>query len=127
MDNLLDTHTFIWYVEGNSSLSPEAKTLIEAGNAVNYISIASLWEMSIKISTGKLVLNTAFSSLAYYITYNGFQILPIAFQDTLIICGLPYHHRDPFDRILIAQAINNNLQIITKDETFKSYSVSLIW
>ena len=127
MDNLLDTHTLIWYIDGDSALSQKAKSLIEAESAVNYISIASIWEMSIKISLGKLQSNTAFSSLAYYISFNGFRVLPISFQDTLVISGLPFHHKDPFDRMLIVQAINNNLQIVSKDALFGNYNVSLIW
>ncbi len=127
MDNLLDTHSLLWYMEGDSSLSAKAKSLIEKDNSVNYVSIVSIWEISIKISLGKLQAKTPFSSFAYYISYNGFQILPVSFQDALVVSSLPFHHKDPFDRMLIAQAINNNLRIITKDNMFANYSVSLIW
>lgn len=81
MDNLLDTHALLWYIEGDTALSTKARSVIEDKDSVNYISIVSVWEIAIKISLGKLLSNTAFSSLEYYISYNGFTILPVSFQD----------------------------------------------
>jgi len=127
MDNLLDTHALLWFMDGDETLSSKAKIAIETGNSINYVSIASIWEISIKISLGKLRSNTAFASLAYYLSYNGFQILPVSFQDTLVISSLAFHHKDPFDRMLIAQAINNNLQIISRDGMFSNYNVPIVW
>jgi PIN domain nuclease of toxin-antitoxin system len=125
MPNLLDTHSFIWFINGDNQLSEPARLAIE--NGVNYISIASLWEIAIKLSLGKLELESAYSSVIDQITQNGFQILPLTFDDTLSVSTMELHHRDPFDRMLIAQGINNNLHIITKDRNFSLYRVDTIW
>lgn len=127
MNNLLDTHTFIWFNEGDIQLSKDARKAIERDDVINFISIASLWEISIKISLGKLELKTPFSSISDQILKNGFQILPITFDDTLALSKLPFHHRDPFDRMIISQSISNKLAIVSKDKNFKDYQVSLIW
>ena len=127
MNNLLDTHTFIWFNEGDIQLSKDARKAIERDDVINFISIASLWEISIKISLGKLELKTPFSSISDQIFKNGFQILPITFDDTLALSKLPFHHRDPFDRMIISQSISNKLAIVSKDKNFKDYQVSLIW
>lgn len=127
MNNLIDTHAFIWFLNGEDQLSDKAKKAIEDEGAVNFISIASLWEIAIKISLGKLELNTPFSEISEQISKNGFQILPITFEDTLILSTLPFHHRDPFDRIIISQSLNNKLTIISKDEYFNDYQVDLTW
>jgi len=95
MNNLIDTHAFIWFLNGDNNLSDKAKKAIEEIDVINFISIASLWEISIKISLGKLELSTPFAEIAEQIDHNGFQILPITFEDTLILSTLPFHHRDP--------------------------------
>lgn len=74
MDNLLDTHTLLWYIDGDSSLSANAKRVIESADIINFVSIASIWEISIKVSLGKLLLKTSLSQLAYYISFSGFEI-----------------------------------------------------
>ncbi len=125
--HLLDTHTIIWFINGDAVLSEKARKVIESDPAGNFVSIASLCEIAIKISLGKLQLNGDFSEIKIQLDENGFQLLPLTFEDTLLIATLPFHHRDPFDRILIAQSINNKLNIITKDEQFKAYNVSLTW
>jgi len=127
MNHLLDTHTIIWFINGDLELSKKARNLIEKDSAANFVSVASLWEIAIKVSLGKLELNGAFSEIKTQLDQNGFQLLPITWEDTLLVASLPFHHRDPFDRILIAQSISNNLNIITKDDQFKNYAVSLIW
>ena len=127
MDNLIDTHTFIWFIEGDKKLSKTAKEFISKKDVSTFISIASLWEIAVKISLGKLELKTSFSKISQLIFNNGFQILPIVFEDTLILSELPFHHRDPFDRIIIAQSITNKLSIISRDKIFSEYNISLIW
>lgn len=127
MDNLIDTHTFIWFIEGDKKLSKTAKEIISKKDVSTFISIASLWEIAVKISLGKLELKTSFSKISQLIFNNGFQILPIVFEDTLILSELPFHHRDPFDRIIIAQSITNKLSIISRDKIFSEYNISLIW
>ncbi len=118
MNYLLDTHTFIWFINGEEELSVRARTTIEHKDANNFISIASLWEIAIKLSIGKLKLKTPFDAVPEQIANNGFQILPITFADTLKLSTLPFHHKDPFDRLIIAQSMTNQLSVISRDNQF---------
>jgi PIN domain nuclease of toxin-antitoxin system len=127
MNNILDTHALIWFIEGDKQLSSKARKSIESITAINFVSIASLWEIAIKISLGKLELKTKFAKISEQMDNNGFQILPITFEDTLELSKLPFHHRDPFDRIIISQCITNKLSLISKDKYFDQYNISLIW
>ena len=125
--NLLDTHTLIWFIDGSDQLSQRARQEIETENANNFVSIASFWEIAIKVSLGKLELKTTFNQINNKLIENGFEVLPITFEDTLVISSLPLHHRDPFDRIIIAQAMTNNITIVSKDRQFSLYGVKVIW
>jgi len=125
--NLLDTHTFLWFIDGNENLSPKALENIENKNAQNFFSIVSLWEIAIKLSLGKLEVNIPFKQIEDVIFKNNFQILPISFTDLLKLSELPFHHRDPFDRLLIAQCINNEMIFLSKDENVSKYNISIIW
>lgn len=127
MDSLLDTHTLIWFINGDPDISDKAITEIEAKLKYNYVSIASICEIAIKLSVQKLELETSFESFIEKIHQNSFQILPVSPDDALVVSAFPLHHRDRFDRMLIAQAQNYNLQIITKDSVFKYYDVSVLW
>jgi PIN domain nuclease of toxin-antitoxin system len=127
MNSLIDTHALIWFLNGDTDLSDKARKIIEENASTNFVSIASLWEIAIKISLGKLELRSPFAKISEQIFSNGFQILPITFEDILILSTLPFHHRDPFDRIIISQSFNNNLAIISKDKFFKEYQVNLVW
>ena len=127
MDFLLDTHAFLWFINGDVELSKKAKNAIENPENIKFISIATFWEISIKISIGKLQLDMPFQELEIHASQNGFQLLPITFQHTLQLINLPLHHKDPFDRILIAQASCDNLAIIGKDPYFADYGVKLNW
>ena len=126
MNNLIDTHSLIWFLNGDTNLSAKARKLIENKNAVNFISIASLWEIAIKVSLGKLELSSPFAKRSQQIDRNGFQILPITFADMLILSELTFHHRAPFDRIIIAQSLSNKLIIISQDRHFNAYGVDLV-
>jgi PIN domain nuclease of toxin-antitoxin system len=127
MKNLLDTHTFIWFLDDNKNLSPTAIAYIEDSKAENFISIVSLWEIAIKISLGKLEIKIPFENLEEYILANNFQILSISFYDLIKLSDLLFHHRDPFDRLLIAQSLSNKMNLISKDSIFKDYSIAQIW
>lgn len=127
MDNLLDTHTFIWFVNGQQELSERARKTIEHKNVNNFVSIASLWEIAIKLSLDKIQLKTPFSAIPEQIVKNGFQVLPITFEDTLRLSTLPLHHRDPFDRLIIVQSITNHLTIVSRDKQFANYEVTTVW
>lgn len=125
--NLLDTHTLIWFINGDTTLSNKVRQAVEANDAVNFVSIVSLWEIAVKVSLGKLELKTTYSKVYDQLIDNAFELLPITFEDTLIVSGLPFVHRDPFDRLIIAQAMNNNLIILSKDQHFSSYEVTVLW
>jgi len=127
MNILLDTHTFLWFLGGNFELSKQARTFIESSEHEKYISIASFWEIAIKNSLGKLTLDIPFVELKTEAIKNSFQILPITFEDTLQLSKLPFYHRDPFDRIIISQAKENNLILMTRDSNFIQYNVNLLW
>ena len=127
MDILLDTHSFIWYFEGNERLSNNAINLIESIDNNVFISIASLWEISIKPKLGKLVLKIPYEELKPLIISKRIEILPISFEDTFINSNLDYHHRDPFDRIIISQSLNNHLTVVGRDKIFDKYNVNMIW
>lgn len=127
MKYLLDTHTLIWFLNGDRDLSAKARKAIESTEAINFVSIASLWEIAIKISLGRLSLKTSFEKIKEQISNNNFEMLPISFQDILILSSLPFHHRDPFDRLLISQVINNKFTIISKDPYFDSYEIKVLW
>jgi len=127
MSYLLDTHTLIWFLNGDGNLSLKARKVIESAEGVSFVSVASLWEIAIKISINRLELNTSFEQIGEEINNNNFKMLPITFKDTLIISSLPFHHRDPFDRLLIAQSLNNNFILISKDKFFDNYQIKTIW
>jgi PIN domain nuclease of toxin-antitoxin system len=124
---LLDTHTFIWFINGDERLSTKAKKEILKSSNSKFISMASIWEMAIKTSLGKLRINYPFEEVFNQIEENGFEALPIIFDHILLVSQLEFHHRDPFDRLLIAQAIWENMKIISKDENFHKYQVKMIW
>ncbi len=125
--NLLDTHALIWFLDGDDSLSKTARKAIENTRSVNFVSIASLWEIAIKVSLKKLEINTSLADVFSLVLRNGFVILPILPEEILVLAGLSFHHRDPFDRLIIAQALYNDLAVITKDDNFKAYEVNCIW
>ena len=123
---LLDTNVLIWFLEGSSNLSLLQRQAMEADRRNNFVSIASLWEMAVKISVGKLNINVPFPQIEKLILFNGFRVLPITFEDTLAVSTLPLHHKDPFDRIIIAQAMTNKLTVITSDHFFPAYQINLV-
>lgn len=127
MNILLDTHALIWFLNGDSQLSDKAKTEIENIDNDKIISIASIWEIAIKISLNKFRFDKGFKKLFELIEENGFEILPISFEHTLIVSNLEFIHRDPIDRILVSQCKSDNLVIITKDENIKKYNIKTIW
>ncbi len=127
MTLLLDTHTFIWFLNGDKKLSPNAKNAIIDTRNRCFISVASLWEIAIKLSLKKLKLKSTFNAIAPILEDNLIEILPLTFDHLQHLLKLEYYHRDPFDRIMIAQAMAENLTIIGKDEDFRLYKVKLIW
>ena len=128
MKSLLDTHTFLWYLLGDPNLSTKAKDIIDTKTDL-YFSIASLWEIAIKVNIGKLQINRPIEALLAELQYINIQLLPITVEDIKLYSELPLppNHRDPFDRILAAQAMNHSLVLISRDVAFESYSIQRIW
>ncbi|MEY4539607.1 MAG: hypothetical protein RLZZ306_1364 [Bacteroidota bacterium] len=127
MNLILDTHAFIWFVEGSIELSQNAKKSILDTNNIKYVSVASLWEMSIKVNQGKLSLKSPFETIMDDITENGFILLNANFGHLVENSKLPWHHRDPFDRLIIAQSNIEEMSIISRDSEFKNYTANIIW
>lgn len=128
MSMFLDTHTFLWFIIGDKRLPTQARTMIE--NVVNkrFLSVVSLWEMAIKISIGKLETDISLEEIINeHITNNLIEIVPVRPADILTLSTLPFFHRDPFDRMIIAQTINNNIPIISIDAAFDAYSLQRLW
>ena len=125
---LLDRHTLLWFIAGSASLSAYAHTLIEDVSNEKFVSIVSIWETAIKISIGKMTLSAPFDVLfLHQLQINGFDLLPVKIKHTSVITTLPFHHRDPFDRLLVAQAIEEKLTLISIDEIFDGYGVTRLW
>ena len=127
MNILLDTHTFLWYLQDSKELSSKAAEILEDSSNTLWLSIASLWEISIKLGLGKLSLQNSFSELEEVLQQLKIEVLPITFADTERYLNLPLHHRDPFDRILVAQAMNHSLILISRDPAFDAYSIQRVW
>jgi PIN domain nuclease of toxin-antitoxin system len=125
---LIDSHTLIWSYFDPSRLSSTARSeMTSTGNWV-FVSAASVWEIAIKISTGKLSIAESFPDFIQHAIFdNGFILLPIEPRHATALIGLPYHHRDPFDRLLIAQAMIESIPIVSDDAAFDSYPVRRIW
>ncbi|MDQ3800634.1 MAG: type II toxin-antitoxin system VapC family toxin [Acidobacteriota bacterium] len=123
---LIDTHILIWFLEGNKSLSKARRQIIvDAQNDV-FLSIASLWEIAIKISLGKLTFSQPFADVVKQIAVEDIKVLSITPEHTLQVSALSFHHRDPFDRIIIAQAQIENLPVMTSDAEFGSYAIKIL-
>lgn len=128
MKVLIDTHTFLWALLHDHRLSAKAKATLLSEEHELIFSLVSLWEIAIKIKTGKL--NTIGSSVAYIrdeMDNYSMELLPIRYEHVLHLEALPHHHSDPFDRLLIAQALSEVLPILTADRAFRQYGAKTIW
>ncbi|HEY2931666.1 MAG TPA: type II toxin-antitoxin system VapC family toxin, partial [Acidobacteriota bacterium] len=125
---LLDTQVFLWMVSNASELSPKARRLAVAGENFLYLSLASVWEMAIKISLGKLKLAEPIESfITEALLENNIRQLEINFRHVARVADLPFHHRDPFDRLLVSQAQVEDLHILSADKAFDRYEVRRLW
>jgi PIN domain nuclease of toxin-antitoxin system len=125
---LLDTHTVLWFTGGDVRLSDRAREAIESPDNEPWVSVVSIREMGIKMSLGKLDLAMPFNEfIRDNVLGNGMTVLGITPEHVSRIVSMPFHHRDPFDRLLIAQAQEDGFQIIGCDPAFAAYGVSLIW
>ena len=127
MKAILDTHAFLWALAGDARMSRHARDVF-AGSADLFLSMASIWEILIKVQSGKLNLpQPAGAYVLSRLAENRIKTLPISIDHLLAIERLPRHHRDPFDRMLIAQSMEEDWPIITADPKFKQYPVQVIW
>jgi len=124
---LLDTHTFLWFVSGDKQLPEKIKNKILDINEPCYISIAILWEITIKIQIGKLNIAISIDDLFKYADRNQIEIVQITAEDLLVLASLPQHHNDPFDRLIVSQAISENMTLYSKDKGLKKYKIKQEW
>lgn len=128
LDLLFDTHSFIWWADEPTKLSATALTALEDENNRLFLSDVSIWEMQIKIQLGKMKLKLPLQDLIESQQRdNDVEILPITTEHILAIDGLPFHHKDPFDRLLIAQSIIEGFTLVTLDPEFSAYPANLLW
>jgi PIN domain nuclease of toxin-antitoxin system len=128
MNLLLDTQALLWFVLDDSRLSERARESIIVADGMVFISPASLWEIAIKISLGKYELPMPFAAFwDDQLLTNDFTLLPISVAHTARVADLPYHHRDPFDRLIIAQSLGEKIPVVSNDGMFALYGVERLW
>ncbi len=125
---LLDTHTFLWWVAASGELSRRARSAVGSARNECFVSVASGWEIAIKVSLGKLRIDGALDRfLPEQLAANGFRALAIDLKHAARVARLPFHHRDPFDRLLVAQALEEDLAMVTADPVVAKYGVNRVW
>jgi PIN domain nuclease of toxin-antitoxin system len=125
---LLDSHAFLWWVADSDRLPVRARAAIADRDNTCFLSLASAWEMAIKVGLERLTLPSSVDRfVSEQLAANGFQPLPIDLRHLGAVARLPFHHRDPFDRLLAAQALTDTLTIVSADQVFKRYGVKRIW
>ena len=125
---LLDTHAFLWWVADDRRLSRKARAAIASRDSACYLSLASVWEMAIKVSLDRLTLPSGVDRfVSEQLAANEFEALPIDLRHSGDVARLPFHHRDPFDRLLVAQALSDELTIVSADPVFGKYGVKRVW
>jgi PIN domain nuclease of toxin-antitoxin system len=128
MTALLDAHAFLWFIAGDPTLSNTARSVIEQQTQKRLLSVASLWEIAIKHSLGRLKLAASFNQIIpSQLNANGVGLLGIELEHLETLVTLPFHHRDPFDRLLIAQAMVERIPIVSVDAALDAYPVTRIW
>lgn len=125
---LLDTHVVLWFLRGDLEVPLAVRALVRNRANLVYVSVASLWEIAIKVSRQKLVLPRRYEDLfPTSLEPAGFDLLPISVTHVTGILSLPHHHRDPFDRLLVAQAVEENMTLVTCDAKLAAYPVKTFW
>ncbi len=128
MKVLLDTHTFLWFCQNAPPLSKTATTLLEDATYRHFVSLASCWEVAIKAGLGRLNLGEPSEVyLANALAHTGFELLSISLEHVTGVEQLPRHHKDPFDRLLISQAMAENIPIVSGDAAFDAYNIVRLW
>ncbi|MEG4045363.1 type II toxin-antitoxin system VapC family toxin [Microcoleus sp. Pol17_C1] len=125
---LLETHAFIWYTTDSSILTATGRSLIDNGENDILLSTASVWEMAIKYSIGRLTFSMPFMKfIKQQIAVNRIDILEITFDHIEVVASLPLHHRDPFDRLIIAQSMAEQIPVLSVDAIFDAYAIARVW
>ena len=125
---MLDTHAFLWFIAGDNRLDAHAKALIEERRNERLLSVGSLWEISIKASLDRIVIRRPFTEfVSEQVDGNDIRLLPILPDHLDKQISLPFHHRDPFDRLIISQSLVERIPVITRDQAFSLYPVDTIW
>jgi PIN domain nuclease of toxin-antitoxin system len=125
---LLDTHALLWWIEGTPELGPHATESLTDGETDALVSMASCWEIGIKVSLGKLKLPSPLGRfLRDQFALNGFSLLEVDFTHAVRVAALPFHHRDPFDRLLAAQCLEEQISMVSADGVFEDYGVHRLW
>ncbi|OFX28135.1 MAG: twitching motility protein PilT [Bacteroidetes bacterium GWA2_31_9] len=128
MKLLLDTHTFLWFINDDKRLSLKAKELISKPNNIRYLSYASIWEIAIKSSLGRIEIPIDFEKfIEEQLKINNILIFPFSISHLAKVKELPFIHKDPFDRIIISQSIIENVSILGIDSVFDKYGITRIW
>lgn len=127
MKVLLDTHALLWWFQEDPSLSSKARRTLAAIDNQVFVSTATVWEMAIKNRAGKLEIPELLDELEAKLVDEGMQVLPISLDHAVRAGALPVHHKDPFDRMLVAQAQVENLSVISSDAIFEKYGIRRIW
>ena len=127
MEYLIDTHTLLWYLDGHPALPRNVAIALDKSDKI-VVSIVSLWEITIKSSLGKIELSISLEEIYNSLSAgNKFSVLDISFDHLISLSKLNHYHNDPFDRLLIAQAISENLTIVSADRHFSAYPVGVLW
>jgi len=127
MKGLLDTHTLIWWDSDPQRLSNAALAFLREPSNTVLLSVVSVWEMAIKVQLGRLSLNLPLRTIVRQQQANGLQVLPVTLDHVLALEALPTPHKDPFDRLLVAQAIAEGAVLLTSDKMFRNYPVNIVW
>lgn len=125
---LLDTHAFLWFITADARLGDHARQVLSTGGNQVLLSVASVWEIAVKVAIGRLPLPLPLDTLIPdQLRLNRIELLPISLEHALGVAHLPLHHRDPFDRLLIAQAIREGIPLVSADQAFDAYPVQRRW
>jgi PIN domain nuclease of toxin-antitoxin system len=127
MKCLLDTHAYLWWMSEPHKLSKQADDIISDTNSDIWVSIATFWEIAIKSSLGRLTLSQDVGALCAELVNDGFKLLDIDSRHCSAVARLPFHHRDPFDRMRLAQALTDDLTLVSRDAELRRYPVKVAW